>query len=220
MTGAIIVIICIIGAMIWGICAGKKRRDDMTLLAEELGLNFRHERDYHLADRYSFLDKLRKGSNRYACNVISGGYRNHEVTVFDYHYETCSCDSDGRRRTDHHCFSFFILTLPKFFPELTIAGEDLFSKIAQAVGYDDIDFENHEFSRKFAVRSKNRQLACDFCNDRMIEYLLNHENINIELDRNMLAIGCSSKLRVENIKDLLDRLIEIRSLMPDCIFGN
>jgi len=218
MGGAIIVVICIIGAIIWGLYAGKKRRDEMTLLAEKLGLQFSAERNYRLADRYSFLDKLRLGSNQYAYNIMGGSYKDHEVTAFDFHYETHSTDSKGRRQTHHHHFSFFILDLVNFFPELTIAKEGIFSKIAQAVGFDDIDFESHEFSKNFTVRSKDKKFAYDFCNALMIEYLLDHPNINIEVDQNMLALGFGSCLRVEEIEPHLDRLIKIRSLMPDYLF--
>lgn len=218
MGGAIIAVICIIGAVIWGIYAGKKRRDEMTLLAGELGLDFHHERNYQLAERYRFLDKLRQGSNRYAYNILSGAYRDHDIAAFDYHYETHSTDSDGKRKTHHHHFSFFILTLPKFFPELTVAKEGIFSKIAQAVGYDDIDFESHEFSKSFVVRCKDKKFAYDFCNARMMEFLLNHPDINIELDQNQLAVGYSSRLKVDQIRPHLDRLIEIRNLMPDYLF--
>ncbi|MDF7825903.1 hypothetical protein P4B35_17875 [Pontiellaceae bacterium B12227] len=218
MGGAIIVVICIIGAMVWGLYAGKKRRDAMTLLSEKLGLDFNHERNYQLADRFSFLDKLRQGSNRYAYNIMSGRYQEQDITVFDYHYETHSRDSDGKRKTHHHHFSFFILTLPKYFEELTIAKESFFSKIAQAVGYDDIDFESHEFSKKFVVRAKDKKFAYDFCNARMIQYLLDHPDINIEVDQNMLAIGYNSCLKVEEIEPHLHRLIEIRTLMPDYLF--
>lgn len=219
MGGAIIVVICIIGAVIWGLYAGKKRRDAMTLLAEKLGLDFHHERNYQLADRYSFLDKLRQGSNRYAYNILSGNYQDHPVSIFDYHYETYSTDSKGRRQTNHHHFSFFVLTLPNYFEELTIAKESFFSKVAQAVGYDDIDFESHEFSKKFVVRSKNKKFAYDFCNARMIEYLMDHPNINIEVDQNMLAIGYTRCLKADEIEPHLNRLIEIRNLMPDYLFN-
>ncbi len=220
MGGVIVVFICVIGAIIWGLYAGKKRRDAMTLLAEELGLNFRHERNYNLAERYRFLDKLRQGSNRYAYNIMSGQYRDHEIAAFDYHYETYSTDSKGRRQTHHHHFSFFILTLPKYFEELTIAKEGIFSKIAQAVGYDDIDFESHEFSRNFVVRCKDKKFAYDFCNARMIEFLLQHPGINIELDQNQLAVGYNSTLSVDEIRPHLDRLIKIRTLMPEYLFAN
>ncbi len=218
MPGFIIVLVCVVGAIIWGIYAGKKRREEMGELAATLGLQFSGERDYQIAERYAFLDKLRQGSNRYAYNMISGTLQEHEVVMFDYHYETHSTDSKGRRQTHHHHFSFFILTLEKFFPELTIAKESFFSKIAQAVGFDDIDFESHEFSKKFVVRSKDKKFAYDFCNAQMIDYLLSHPDINIEVDQNSLALGFGSKLKIEQIETHLDQLITIRSLMPDYLF--
>lgn len=219
MPGFIIVVICIIGAIVWGLYAGKKRRDAMGMLAERLGLRFSPDRDYQIAKHYAFLDKLRQGSNRYACNIITGDYHGHGVTVFDYHYETESRDSKGNRDTDHHHFSFFILTLEKDFPELTIAKESFFSKIAQAVGFDDIDFESHEFSKKFVVRSKDKKFAYDFCNAQMIDHLLGHPNINIEVDQNSLALGFNTRLNVEEIEAHLTQLVKLRSLMPDYLFS-
>ncbi len=219
MPGFIIVVICIVGAIVWGLYAGKKRREEMGALAATLSLQFSGERDYQIADRYAFLDKLRQGSNRYAYNIITGDYQGHGVAAFDYHYETHSTDSKGRRQTHHHHFSFFILTLDKYFPELTIAKESFFSKIAQAVGFDDIDFESHEFSKKFVVRSKDKKFAYDFCNAQMIDYLLGHPDINIEVDQNSLALGFGSKLKVEQIEPHLNQLIKIRSLIPDYLFS-
>jgi len=218
MGGVIVVFICVIGSIIWGIRAGKKRRNEMGELAATLGLRFSGERNYQIADRYAFLDKLRQGSNRYAYNMISGEYQEHQVAAFDYHYESLSTDSKGRRQTHHHHFSFFILTLEKFFPELTIAKESFFSKITQAVGFDDIDFESHEFSKKFVVRSTDKNFAYDFCNAQMIDYLLGHPDINIEIDQNQLALGFGSCLKVEEIEPHLKHLIKIRSLMPDSLF--
>jgi hypothetical protein len=216
--GFIIVLICVVGAITWGLYAGKKRREAMGLLAERLGLRFSPERDYRMADRYAFLDKLRQGSNRYAYNILDGTYRDHAVTVFDYHYETHSSGSKGQQQTHHHHFSFFILTLEKSFPELTIAKEGLFSKLAQAVGFDDIDFDSHEFSRTFVVRSRDKKFAYDFCNAQMIDYLLGHPKINIEVDRHKLALGFDSRLKVEDIEPHLEQLVKIRSLMPEYLF--
>jgi hypothetical protein len=218
MGGAIIVVICIIGAIIWGLYAGKKRRDAMSMLAERLGLQFSSERNYNMAKQYAFLDKLRQGQNRYAYNIMNGRFQGHDAAAFDYHYETHSTDSKGRRQTQHHHFSFFILTLGKHFPELTIAKEGFFSKIAQAVGFDDIDFESHEFSKRFAVRSKEKKFAYDFCNAQMIDYLLDQPDINIEVDQNSLALGFTRCLKVEEIESHLKQLVEIRSLMPNYLF--
>jgi len=218
MGGFITVAICIIIAIVWGIYAGKKRRDAMSLLAERLGLQFSHERNYQMARQFTFLDQLDQGSNRYAYNIMEGRYDEKAIWVFDYHYETYSHDSKGNRRTDHHHFSFFILGLERAFPELTIAKEGFFSKIAQAVGYDDIDFESHEFSRRFVVRSKDKKFAYDFCNARMIDYLLGVPEIEIEVDSNALALAFDRCLKVEEIEPRLRQLVEIRALMPDYLF--
>lgn len=218
MGGAIIVVVCIIVAIIWGIRAGKKRRTEMGLLAERLGLQFSSERNYGFAKQYAFLDKLRQGENRYAYNIMTGPFQGHEVTAFDYHFETHSTDSKGHRETHHHYFSFFILSLEASFPELTIAKEGFLSKIAQAVGFDDIDFESHEFSRRFEVRSKDKKFAYDFCNAQMIDYLLGQSDINIEVDQHSLALGFNRCLKVEEIEPHLNQLIEIRKRMPDYLF--
>ncbi|MCF7849001.1 MAG: DUF3137 domain-containing protein [Kiritimatiellales bacterium] len=211
----VFIVVAVLGAQ-----AAKKRREAMAVLAAKLDLHYTAEKDYQLDNRYSFLDKLRQGSNRYAYNMISGSYEGHTVMVFDYHYETHSTDSKGRRQTHHHHFSFFILTLPKSFPELTIGKEHFFSKIAQAIGFDDIDFESHEFSRKFTVRSKDKKFAYDFCNARMIEYLLANPDLGIEVDQSALAIGFPSRLKAEQIEYNLKRMIHVRSLMPDYLFDS
>lgn len=213
-----VVALIVVGAIL-GHIAARKRREAMFALAHRLGLRFDQSKDHDLARRFQFLDKLRQGSNRYAFNVLSGQYQDHDVTAFDYHYETHSSDSKGRRQTHHHHFSFFILRLPATFSELTIGPEGFFSKIAQAVGYDDIDFESHEFSRKFCVRSKDKKFAYDVCNAKMIEYLLAHPDLVIEIELDSLAIACSRRLKPEQIEPNLQRLIQIRSLLPDYLFA-
>ena len=204
----------VIVAVVAGIMSARKRREAMVSLAAKLGLRFDPAKDRHLAKRYKFLNKLRRGSNRYAYNVLSGSYQGHEITVFDYHYKTGS-----GKNTHHHRFSFFILHLGATFPELVIGPEGVFSKIAQAVGYDDIDFESHEFSRKFCVRSADKKFAYDVCNARMIEYLLSNRDFGIEIDSNVLAISFNRRLAPDVIEPNLNRLVTVRSLMPDYLFS-
>jgi len=199
--------------LVFGYISSLKRREAMAAVAAKLGLQFMPGRDRYMAKRYRFLDKLRRGSSRYAFNVLSGSYQGHEILLFDYHYKTGS-----GKNTHHHYLSFFILHLPISFPELIIAPEGIFSKIAQAVGYDDIDFESHEFSRKFCVRSKNKKFAYDVCNARTIEYLLSNTDLSIEIEDKVMAISFSSRLAPERIEPNLNRLITVRSLLPEYLF--
>ena len=106
-------------------------------------------------------------------------------------------------------------------PELTIGPEGFFSKIAQAVGYDDIDFESHEFSRQFCVRSRDKKFAYDVCHARMIEYLMANDDLVIEIEHQALALYFSRRLDPALIEPNLTRLIQIRNLMPEYLMkGN
>jgi len=194
--------------------AAQKRRQEMAALATRLGLRFDPSKRRDLARQYEFIDRMRAGRNRYAFNILSGHYQGHDVLVFDYHYKTGS-----GKNTHHHYLSFFILRLPISVAELTIGPEGFFSKIAQAVGYDDIDFESHEFSRKFCVRSRDKKFAYDVCNAQMIEYLLAHPDLTIEMDRDTLAISFARRLKLEQIEPNLQRLIQVRSLLPEYLFS-
>ena len=205
----------VIAGAIYSVIAARKRREALFLLATRLGLSFSQSNDASLADRFSFLDKLAQGGNRYAYNVLRGNFQGHEVLAFDYHYETHSTDSKGRRQTHHHYFSFFILMLPQAFPELHIAPEGIFSKIAQAFGYDDIDFESAEFSRAFCVRSKDKKFAYDVCHAQFMDYLLANRDLTIEFDLNVLALAFNKCLEAPEIEANLRRLAHIRSLLPE-----
>ena len=209
---AFIALAIVIGIV--GYLSALKRREAMMAVAAKLGLMFQPHKDKGLARSYRFLDKLRSGSNRYAFNILSGGYQGHEVILFDYHYQTGS-----GKDTHHHYLSCFILHLTARFPELVIGPEGFFSKIAQAVGYDDIDFESHEFSRRFCVRCPDKKFAYDVCNAQMIEYLLSNPDLTIEIEDNVLAISFSSRLAPERIEPNLNRLVTVRSLMPDYLFS-
>lgn len=204
---------------IFGYISSRKRREAMMALATKLGLRFDPDKDWDMARRYDFLDKLRAGSNRYAFNTMVGTYQDREVALFDYHYETHSTNSKGHRQTHHHYFSCFLLHLSASFPELVIAREGFLSKIAQAVGYDDIDFESHEFSRRFCVRSSNKKFAYDICHARMMEYLLANDDLTIEIEGNVLAITFDSRLDPERIEPNLNRLVALRSFMPEYLFS-
>lgn len=209
----------VIAGIIAGIAAARKRRQAFAALAARLGLGFDPENDHGFARRYEFLDKLRQGSNRYAFNQLHGTHRGHPVRLGDYHYETHSTDSKGNTQTHHHYFSFFLVHLPVTFPELTIVREGWGSKLAQALGYDDIDFESAEFSRRFCVRSRDKRFAYDVCHPRLIEYLLANPDLTLEFDGPVLALTFDRRLAPDQVEHNLERLLAVRELLPAYLFS-
>jgi hypothetical protein len=204
-------------AFVYSQIAARKRREELFELAQRLNLNFSMEPDYGLAEQFQFLKKLAQGDNRYAFNVLSGKYQNDDILAFDYHYQVTTHDKNGSHTT-HYRFSFFILSLPVFFPDLTIRHENFLMKIAEVFGYQDIKFESAEFSKAFNVRSQDKKFAYDVCNAKMMEYLLANRDLSIEIENQALALVFNTCLSAEQIELNLQRLAQIRSLMPDYLF--
>ena len=211
------VVLVIIGLAVLGWLQEKKRREAFQQLAADLGLHYM-ARDRSIADRYRFLNALRQGDNRCALNLLTGEYGGYPVQAFDFHYETHSTDSKGRRQTQHHHFSFFVLEQERDFPELRIYPEGLLSRLGQTLGYDDIDFESSEFSRAFAVRSQDRKFAYDVCHARMMEYLLAHRDLSLEIEGRCVAMSFDRRLKPEEVPARLQQLVEIRNLFPEYLY--
>jgi hypothetical protein len=57
------------------------------------------------------------------------------------------------------------------------------------------------------------------CNAQMIEYLLANRDLTLEIDLDSLAISFNRRLSPEQIEPNLQRLVHIRSLMPDYLFS-
>jgi hypothetical protein len=208
----------VIIAAIYNAIAQSKRREGLFELAQRLKLNFEAGQDFGIPGRFGFLKQLEQGDNRYATNVLSGTYQQNEILAFDYHYETHSTDSKGHRQTQDYWFSFFILTLPAVFPDLTIRRENFLTKIAEVFGYQDIQFESAEFSKAFNVRCPDKKFAYDVCNAQMMEYLLANRDLSIEIENEVIALAFSTRLSVEQFEFNLQRLVEIRSRLPEYLF--
>ncbi|HWA25142.1 MAG TPA: DUF3137 domain-containing protein [Lacunisphaera sp.] len=205
----------IVSAIALHFLAARRRREALAALAGRLGLSFHPDEDPGVAERLGFLRRLDTGRDRYAYNRLSGRHQGHEVMAFDFHYKTGS-----GKHTHHHHFTVLTLVLPRAYPELLITPEGIFSKIAQSLGYDDIDFESAEFSSAFCVRSPDRKFAYDVCHGQMMEYLLARRDLAIEFDGNILALAFDRCLDVEEFEPRLQQLVEIRRLMPAYLLAN
>jgi hypothetical protein len=210
-------VIAAISSVIYNSIQMQKRQEGLIDLSRRLNLGFSAMENYGIPDRYDFLKQLAQGDNRYATNVLSGTFQQYDVLAFDYHYETQTHDKNGTH-TEHHWFSFFILTLPAFFPDLTIRRENFFTKVAEVFGYSDIKFESAEFSKAFCVRSPDKKFAYDVCNAKMIEYLLANRDLSAEIENNVLALAFNTRLSPGQIETNLQRLVKIRARLPEYLF--
>ena len=90
----------------------RKRREALKHLADRLGFTFHASDPHGLAFRYERFGPLARGDNRYAYNVLAGERPGLRVFAFDYHHQTYTRDSKGRRRTHHHHASHLLVDHP------------------------------------------------------------------------------------------------------------
>ncbi len=194
----------------------KERRAAMAAWAAERNLYFSAEKVRGFDDEYPEFDCLRQGSGRYAYNIIAGKLQGWEVKLFDYHYETHSTNSKGHRQTHHHYFSAVIVESPFPLLALTIRPEHVFHKLSAAFGWDDINFESAEFSRKYHVKAEDKRWAYDVIHAPVIEMLLGINGYSFESNhRAMICSGGKGRHDLETFERSLWLVIDILDQIPD-----
>lgn len=189
-----------------------------------MGMRLDRALDRRMDTVHRFLRKV-KGSRRYALNVISGQSHGHSVTIFEYHYQRYfKCKSyEYSKYIEHNYLTYFVLDLENELPGLTVKEEQPASKVlarlADALGRGDIDFESHEFSERYDVRSGDKKFAYDFCNTKMMEYLLEKTSVPIEVEKEVLAICFPEGINQWEIEARLEHLVNIRKRMPEYLFA-
>jgi hypothetical protein len=146
-----------LGALIvYGLHLEKKRREALAQLFAKLGFAYQPSgvsvsdlpfgtSQMHIGD----LPLFTRGSSRRVKNYAEAKVGAYTLCYFDYTFVT---GSNKNRKSSH--FSVVGLGGSIGLPKFTLGPEDFFSKIAQAVGYDDIDLPSDpEFSQAFVLRS-------------------------------------------------------------------
>ncbi len=160
-----------------GLHAAAQRRKELREWATDRGLVFSSAKTSHLAEEYPEFACLHQGHSRYAHNLMQGRWGQREILGFDYHYVTGS----GRNRQRHR-LSAVILESEVLLQPLLVRPESLFDKMSAFFGFDDIDFESADFSRRFFVKAVSKRWAHDVIHPRAMEFLLSQPPFSIQFD--------------------------------------
>ena len=194
----------------------KRRREELALMARQLGLEF-SPKD-HLGCLGLPFTLLQKGDGRGAENVLWGTWQGIPVREFDYWYYEESTDSKGHRSKTYYRFSCAVAEIDAACSSITIDREGLLTRIADAIGLDDIRFELEEFNDEFDVKSKDRRFANDFVDQRMMRFLLGTDRA-FEFEACGRWLLCHSKRRRPmELVPLLGTLKAFREHVPKVVY--
>ncbi len=148
----------------------RRRREAFRTFARSHALQYSRRDPFGLVGLPFRL--FQKGDGRRVENVLSGAWRGEQVRAFDYWYYEESQTSEGSRSRTYHRFSCALLEVSASFPQLSIDRENLFTRLADGIGFRDIEMESGEFNRRFQIASSDRKFAYALIDARMMKWLL------------------------------------------------
>lgn len=195
----------------------KKRQQGFAFAAKQLGMRFALDDPFDtLAEPF---DLLSKGDGRGVENVMWGTWQDIECRLFDYWYYEESTDSKGNTSRTYYRFNCVMSPIDAACSHLTLGRENFFTRMGDHLGFRDIELESEEFNRAFTVRSPDRKFAVDFCDARMMEWLLAHgEGYGFEVVSDRLLASCK-KLGPTELIPLLGSMKGFRDQIPRVVYS-
>jgi hypothetical protein len=170
------VVALVIIAIVYSVKAARKRREALQQFANENGFRFDPADDRALPGTLAEFGTFNRGSDRRAYNTLSGDLsvdsRPVAIRIGDYRFTTESGSGKDRQQTTHRLSYLHARLAFACTATLTVRRENFFDKIGGAIGFEDINFESAEFSRKFHVKSDDKKFTYDLFDPRMIEWYL------------------------------------------------
>jgi hypothetical protein len=108
-----------------------------------------------------------RGRSRRSSNLLFGQRAGIVWEAFDYRYTT----GPPVNPTTHR-YGIVAAKVPLEFPRTRVRPEGLDDKLRGLLGYEDINFESAEFSRRYHVYCTDRRRAYDLIHPQMMEFLL------------------------------------------------
>jgi len=214
---AIVVVIAGVAAALYGHRMHQKRLAELAAWARAEGWTWDPER--RKSPRYPFA-LFSQGHTRFsryhAGRDFAGatpGLDSAHVELFEYHYAITT--SNGKTTTTHHYyFTCAAIDPGADLGHVSIRDEHIGDKIAQAVGFDDIDLEDPDFSKKFVVKARNRKDAYDLIDHALQRYLISHSGWRIETAGRLLFIHRKGRISIENYNELVRFALGFLAQLP------
>ncbi|NEP14070.1 MAG: hypothetical protein F6K14_28475 [Symploca sp. SIO2C1] len=147
------------------------------IAARELGWEFFGDGNHNIPTFAWDLNLFSKGRSQQVRNLIYTQQEEASIFIFDYQYQQ---GSRKNRLTDYQTVVLFesdTLALPRFL----LIPENIFHKIGQLFGYQDIDFSEHpQFSWQYLLRGDCKDKIRQLFNYRVISLYESRQGVSTE----------------------------------------
>ncbi len=196
------ILIAVVGAILMYLEHKRRmqRRAALSQWATAGGWRWRPEKD-RTRERFP-ASVFEQGHSRYSLHHLSRsiesltpGLGEVQLEFFQYHYAVTR-NSGKNSHTQHYHFQCALIAQEADLGAVQVRDEGFGDKLFQSIGFDDIDLEDPEFSRKFVVKARDRQDAYRLIGPGMMQALLRRPGWRIESLGTQLLIYRSGRLDV------------------------
>jgi hypothetical protein len=177
-------------------------------MARKLGYRY-YYRSYAIPQRFSFLSQHRRGRGRYAFNILVGQEEGGSHMLFDYTFST----GLGAEKKWHYS-SFSAMRHGKTCSFLRIYPRSMLEVLGDIVGYDEAIFEDSPFTHRYAVYATDDSFAQEMVTQPLVDYLMRHPGMSLEVEPYWVALGASERLIPEEIPRRLRQVEKVRAMLP------
>lgn len=212
-------VVLVVGFAVASFVAERRRRERLFTWSVERRWSWT-DSDPRLVDMLPG-EPFGRGHSRSVRSAMNGRWDGRPALAFDYSFkETKGSGKDRRTQTYHH--AVVAVQLPVPLPRLHVGPENVFHRIAQSFGADDIDVESHDFNRRYRVQADDRRAAFAILHPRLVELLTQVEPVEWRID--LATIGpvvltwWSGRLEPVQIQQRLILLDRIVDSVPDYVW--
>lgn len=203
----IFVILIFISLAMYGAYAERRRLRELKKLARRMGFRFCGGAPEELIHEMEYMDLIGQGCG---LEAMSGELNDLPIHVFHYHLDKAY--HGDKLDFDYPCV---VLELPLAFPGIRLRPENIFDKVAGAVGDGDIEFSCDQFSKTYHVMG-DLHFAREFFHTGMMDYFMDikEQYVQLELNGPFLVLAFSKEYKAENVARFIQCAANIYKLMP------
>jgi hypothetical protein len=180
----------------------RERTEALRRVAETAGLAFEERGEVEALRARGDLPLFGRGHSKRVKNVMSGRLGDSDVVVFDYQYTT----GGGKHQQTTHQTVVLFPGAKRSLPDLRMAPENALYRIAEAFGYQDIDFESSpEFSRRYLVQGPDEAAIRAALYPGATSYFAEREGWTVEVRSATVGIYRAGKRpRAEDMRTFME----------------
>jgi hypothetical protein len=190
----------------------KKRTDNLSKLAEEMGLSYFPQGNGDLQSRMSPFELFNQGRSRLIKNLITGETDEVRISIFDYRFTTGSGKNQSTQKHTVAALESNKLNVPQF----SLRPENFFDKVGSLLGFKDINFDDHPvFSGMFVLKGPNQEAIKSFFDHSLLDFFAQRPTILVEGNSRRLIYYRPGIRKPEEIQNLLSEAYQVFGAIVD-----